>query len=62
MKKSEHNEEAVSNFLGSMDMEMKKRDHILNAITDAISYGWSPETLDSICKGIEKAYSPNRRK
>jgi hypothetical protein len=56
MKKDETNQDAVANFLGSMDMDLDKYDHVRNASSDAKLYKWNGKTLSAILTGIRNAY------
>jgi len=47
---------AISNFLSTLDKEAPKRDHIKNAMRDAMLYKWKTETLIALLLGIEKIY------
>ena len=60
MKENGVNWTAAENFLGSVDRDMVKGDHIMNARQDAISYGWNKATLEYILRGIERQYSQGK--
>lgn len=47
---------AVENFLGSLDMDMRERDHVGNLNADARSYKWNAATQQAIMVGIALAY------
>ena len=49
-------ENAVYNFLSSLDTSLPKDDHFFNALKDAFDYGWHSETFVAILEGIAKAY------
>jgi len=50
------NEQAIKNFLSTMDMSMTMVEQFKNAKRDAQIYKWSYPTIREIIKGIEKAY------
>lgn len=52
---------AAESFLDSMDMSLDKRDHLINAVSDAISYGWTLETYQYLLDGIEEKYRNNSK-
>ena len=51
-----HQQTAVENFLGSLDMEIPMIDHFRNAMRDAMLYKWSSAIVIAIMAGIEDAY------
>lgn len=53
------NQEAVDNFLCSLDPNLDIDDHLRNAERDAKIYRWNGNTLRQIIKGIKQAYVKN---
>jgi len=51
---------AVSNFLNTMDLSMRKSDQIKNAILDSALYKWNSATYMAVLEGIDKAYAQKR--
>ncbi len=49
-------QQAVDNFLSSMDKELRMADQIRNAMRDYKAYQWDIPTLKAIMDGIEEAY------
>ncbi len=50
------NQEAVDNFLSSMDKELRLADQIRNALLDYKMYQWDIPTIKAILEGIEEEY------
>jgi hypothetical protein len=56
MKNKFVEEDAVENFISSMDEKEKMLDQIENACRDAFLYNWNQYTLDELIREIEKKY------
>lgn len=47
---------AVENFLGTIDMNMSKMEHMANLSSDAADYKWNTATVGAIRTGIDEIY------
>lgn len=50
------NQQAIENFLGTLDKTQPLRNHLLNAKRDAFLYKWDDKTLTEIIEGIIDEY------
>lgn len=50
-------QDAVDNFLSSLDVNLPIKAHYYNAVRDACIYEWDKYTLVKILKGVEAAYN-----
>lgn len=54
------NQQAVNNFLSSLDLSLPLIAHYKNCMKDARSYKWDSKTLIAIMVGIEQRYEKTR--
>lgn len=50
------NNNAVENFISSLDLNMSMAEHFRNCLHDAKLYRWESKTIVAIMKAIEDAY------
>ena len=57
-----NNQNAVDNFLASLDTRLTQEMQENNAYLDSFMYDWDQEVLDAILKGIRNIYKNSNSK
>lgn len=61
MKKREHDQLAVENFIASLDTTIPMVYHFKNCMRDAMLYKWKSSVVVAIMSGIEEAYKKKEK-